>query len=110
MTFPLLPSRAAVSLGLLVSTVWLSAAPPLPAGHIVTERGSHHRVVQWLSREQDKAGKERGFTNSVTELASGIDYPDERGVFQESVAEFVRTKDGFVAARGPHQVALARDL
>jgi hypothetical protein len=109
MAFPLFP-RAAASLALLVSTVGLSAAPPLPAGHAVTERGSHHRVVQWLTREQDKAGKERGFTNSVTEVASGMHYTDERGALQESVAEFVRTKDGFVAARGPHQIALARNL
>lgn len=76
----------------------------------ITERGPHHRVVEWSSAGADAAGNSVTVTNSYTEVATGLHYLDERGQWQATVAEFVRVQDGFVAARGPHQVALANDL
>ena len=86
------------------------AADPTALESSVVERGPHHRVVQWLSRETDAAGNTTVFTNQYIEVATGMHYVDERGRLQETVAEFVPVKDGFVAARGPHQVSLAGDL
>ena len=76
----------------------------------VVDRGGHHRAVRWTTRTVDAAGVTETLTNSYTEVASGLHFVDEKGVWQESVAEFVPTRDGFLAARGPHQVALSRNL
>lgn len=76
----------------------------------VVDRGGHHRAVRWTTKTVDAAGVTETHTNSYTEVASGLHFVDEKGAWQESVAEFVPTRDGFLAARGPHQVALSRDL
>jgi hypothetical protein len=76
----------------------------------VLERGPHHRVVEWTGRTADANGQSLTFTNHYTEVATGLHYRDEKGRWQETVAEFVRVPGGYVAARGPHQVALTADI
>ena len=76
----------------------------------VIERGFHHRVVEWLSQTTDESGNTLTSTNHFTEVASGLHFVDETGAWQETVAEFVPVAGGFIANRGPHQVALATDL
>lgn len=76
----------------------------------VVERGPHHRVVEWTGTEADVNGQPVTFTNRYTEVASGLHYRGGTGEWLETVAEFAAVPGGFVAARGPHQVALSTDL
>ena len=76
----------------------------------VVERGPHHRVVEWFTQTTNELGNTQTFTNHYTEIGSGLHYLDENNSWKETVAEFLPVKGGFVAARGPHQVALAEDI
>lgn len=76
----------------------------------VLERGPHHRIVQWTRNAGDDSGRSRAFTNQYTEVASGLHYQDSSGQWQETIPEFISVGGGFVAARGPHQVALATNI
>ncbi len=67
-------------------------------------------MVEWLPRETTVTGEEPVSTNSYTEIATGLHYPGPKGEWLETVAEFVPVAGGYLAARGPHQVALSTDL
>ncbi|MBN9692276.1 MAG: hypothetical protein J0M24_18675 [Verrucomicrobia bacterium] len=77
---------------------------------VTVERGGDFRVVEWVTATTDESGETQSVTNRYTEVATGLHYRDEQGQLQETVAEFVAVPDGFVAARGPHQVALSTEL
>ena len=77
---------------------------------VMVEQGADFRVVEWVTATTDESGEKLSITNRYTEVATGLHYRDEQGQWQETVAEFVAVPDGFVAARGPHQVALSSEL
>lgn len=77
---------------------------------VMVEQGADFRVVEWVTATTDESGDKLSITNRYTEVATGLHYRDEQGQLQETVAEFVAVPDGFVAARGPHQVALSTEL
>ncbi|MBN9692293.1 MAG: hypothetical protein J0M24_18760 [Verrucomicrobia bacterium] len=77
---------------------------------VMVEQGADFRVVEWVTATTEESGEKLSITNRYTEVATGLHYRDEQGQWQETVAEFVAVPDGFVAARGPHQVALSTEL
>ncbi|HAB17910.1 MAG TPA: hypothetical protein DCE44_15825, partial [Verrucomicrobiales bacterium] len=77
---------------------------------VVLERGADYRVVEWVQAATDEAGDPITATNQFTMVASGLHYLDSEGQWRETVSEFVPVENGFVAARGPHQVALSSDI
>ena len=76
----------------------------------MVSQGRDFRVVEWLTRETTDTGGELVSPNSYTELATGLHYPGPKGEWLETVAEFAPVAGGYLAARGPHQVALSTDL
>src|SRR6266487_6946289 len=82
--------------------------PPVASGPVSVAAGPHHRV--WQTVTIDYQG--RAFTNSYTELATGLSFFDPAtGRYEASQAEFQITKDGHaVANKGQHQVTLAADI
>ena len=77
---------------------------------VVLERGPDHRVVEWYSEILDESGTSLTLTNRYTEVATGLHFLDAKGEWYETVAAFEEVPNGWVAARGPHQVALSTDL
>lgn len=75
---------------------------------MAVEAGPHHRVWQTVTINDQG----RAFTNSYTELATGLSFFDPAtGRYEASQAEFQTTKDGHaVANKGQHQVTLAADI
>ncbi|MBN9692179.1 MAG: hypothetical protein J0M24_18190 [Verrucomicrobia bacterium] len=82
----------------------------IESASVTVEQGADFRVVEWVTATTDESGEKLSITNRYTEMATGLHYRDEQGQWQETVAEFVAVPDGFVAARGPHQVALSTEL
>lgn len=80
------------------------------SGPVIVEQGADFRVVEWVTATTDESGEKLSITNRYTEVATGLHYRDEQGQWQQTVAEFVAVPNGFVAARGPHQVALSTEL
>lgn len=77
---------------------------------MILERGPDHRVVEWYSEIRDDSGTPLTLTNRYTEVATGLHFLDARGEWQDTVASFEAVPNGWVAARGPHQVALSTDI
>ncbi|MEN9676023.1 MAG: hypothetical protein RIS76_1919, partial [Verrucomicrobiota bacterium] len=97
------------------SAVAQATQPPSAEGGVrgvpsIVERGPHDRMWQWTEAETNEFGTELVATNSFTEVATGLHFRGDNGAWQETVAAFEVVGDGFVAARGLHQVALANDL
>lgn len=88
--------------------VFASAVEAVPT---VLERGPHHRVESWMERVTLEDGSVQDVPHSYTVLATGMHWREsEDAEWQDTVAEFVPVAGGFVAARGPHQVAVSDDL
>jgi uncharacterized membrane protein len=76
----------------------------------IVERGDDHRVIEWYSQSTDDTGASLILTNRYAEVATGLHFLDAQGEWQDTVAAFDPVPNGWVAARGPHQVALSADL
>src|SRR5258705_3094644 len=76
--------------------------PASSTGPVAVEAGPHYRV--WQTVTIDDQG--RAFTNSYTELATGLNFLDSAtGRYEVSQEEFQTTKDGHaVANKGQHHV------
>src|SRR5437762_2536321 len=69
--------------------------------------GPHERV--WQSVTVDAEGNTN--VNSYTELATGLNYFDSTGQWEQSQEKFEITKDGRAVARhGQHQLTMAGDI
>ncbi len=85
----------------------------LPAqDYSVVETGPHHRVVSRVSRLGDANGQAILQTNSYVELATGMNFLNERGGWEESKEEIeVLTDDsGAAALHGQHKVTFPPDI
>jgi Regulator of chromosome condensation (RCC1) repeat len=88
----------------------VQTSPALPTDLTSAAAGPHERRWHWTSRDVDDAGRVVTNEHSVTELATGLHWWDaSSGRWMDTVAEFVPVKGGFLAARSPHQVAVAND-
>jgi len=77
----------------------------------VLERGPHHRVETWTERVTLEDGSTLDMPHTYTVLSTGMHWREsEADEWQDTVAEFVPVAGGFVASRGPHQVAVSDDL
>jgi len=93
---------------LLLLVGWFAGSTSRAA--VVLERGADYRILEWPVPSLDQAGHPLILTNRYTELATGLHYRNESGEWQETVAELVPIAGGFMATRGPHQVALTSEL
>src|SRR5437667_3307818 len=82
--------------------------PSVTTGPVVVETGPHHRVWQTVTID----GLGNNFTNSYTELATGLNFWNSSASrWEESKAQFQITKDGHaIATNGQHKVILAPNI
>jgi hypothetical protein len=79
---------------------------------VVIERGANHKVVQHLTWTTDDKGEAIAQTNSFTELATGLNYQNEKGEWEESREEIEILPNGAGAAarHGQHKVVFPPDI
>ncbi|HEY4414521.1 MAG TPA: hypothetical protein VGO57_02425, partial [Verrucomicrobiae bacterium] len=87
-------------------------SPKLPAAteYRVVDLGANHRVWQRETYEQGPGGKVMTHVHSYTELASGMNYQDASGQWQESQELIEAFATGAVARKGAYQVIFADNL
>ena len=90
-----------VLMGLLAATVSAQDTP-----RTVTERGPHHRVWEWTTRETTSGGRVVARPHQVVELATGLNFWDSTlGQWADSREEVTILPDGTArAVQGQHQV------
>ena len=78
----------------------------------VRERGAHHRVWDRVTTTTDRKGRTRYQTNSVTELAAGMNFLNEKGEWEESseTIEILPNNKGAAASKGQHKVIFPPDV
>jgi hypothetical protein len=92
---------------------WLVCAPCLLAGvarpsePVVTERGPHHRTWSRSTQITLPGGGVRYEKNSYQELAGGMHYLNDRGVWTEAKPLFELFPGGAIARQVQTQVILA---
>jgi parallel beta-helix repeat protein len=108
-------------LGLLCANIMSSEAqnigssadakqPAAASSYRVVDQGANHRVWQWETDEQLPDGTVLPHVHSYTELASGLNYQDANGQWQESQELIEAFPGGAVARQGQYQVIFANDL
>jgi len=84
---------------------------PAPTAYHVTERGANHKVWQSETFEKRADGTIVPHVHSYTELASGLNYKDANGNWQDAVEEIDAQPDGSAAAtQGQHQAYFPADI
>ena len=80
--------------------------------YTVRERGAHHRVWDAVTTTTDRKGRTRYQTNSVTELAAGMNFLNEKGEWEESseTIEILPNNKGAAASKGQHKVIFPPDV
>ena len=80
--------------------------------YTVRERGAHHRVWDAVTTTTDRKGRTRYQTNSVTELAAGMNFINENGEWEESseTIEILPNNKGAAASKGQHKVIFPPDV
>jgi len=78
----------------------------------VSERGPHHRVWSRVTAEIDAKGRAQYRTNSYVELATGMNFLNEKGEWEESKEEIeiLPNDKGAIAAKGQHKVIFPPDV
>jgi hypothetical protein len=83
---------------------------PEATDYAIANQDVSSRVWERTVYEPDAAGKVVPQKHSYTELGTGLNYQDEQGQWQPSVASFRAVKNLFVADKVPTKVILADNL
>ena len=88
------------------------SSKPVPSdtAYSVVERGANHRVWQKISYELGPNGQPVPRIHRYTELATGMNYKDANGQWQESKELIESYPGGAIAQQGQYQVIFANDL
>jgi len=86
------------------------AAAPAQSEFSISERGPHHRVWQRVVSEQRPDGTTAQRVARYTELATGLHYKNELGLWTESQSQFELFAGGAIAREGPFQLIVSPDL
>lgn len=76
----------------------------------IADCGANHRIFKWETAHPTPLGTTEYQTHTYTELATGLNYRDAQGNWQETKEEFETVPGWAVARKGPHKVALAYNL
>lgn len=90
--------------GFLPLTIWAQRTEP-PS--LLLDRGLHHQVIGLVSTGTDEAGGEMMTTNTFVQLATGLNYVDDKGELVPARAEFELVEGGAIALHGQHKVSVA---
>src|SRR5690349_6723221 len=78
--------------------------------YAIMERGANHKVWARGVWEQDPSGQAVARTNAYTELATGMHYKNEGGLWAEAKEEIEAFAGGAVARQGQTRVIFANNL
>lgn len=98
------------TLPILLLLAGMTAAMAQQARPQIIDRGPHSRTWQWEEDVTWPDGRIVRQPHQYVELATGLNYQDEQGQWQESRELIEPSKDGAVARHGQHRMMFAPNL